>query len=370
MTRPTIIFMAPSPPPYMGPSTATEVLLGSGFASELDVIHIDTADRRPLTTLGRFDLTNLGLALKHYFLLLGKLLTTRVELVYVPISQTTVGYLRDVPFILLARLFGKKLVLHLRGGYFREFYDSSGRLMKFIVRTTLRRADRMIVLGEGLKKLFDGLIPEEKLSVVPNGLDLEIPERSDYRGGGVIRVLFLGNLVRSKGFFEVLEAAAKVREKHGGVEFVFAGAWQSDADRRECEDYVRVHGLDGCVRFAGPVHGPAKLELLRDSDVLAFPTYYPPEGHPWVVVEAMAAGLPIISTDQGAITDSVRDGENGFIVEKRDPARVAEKIGLLISDPGLRERMGKSSRELYLRNFTGDHFCRRMTSVIMKTLKQ
>ena len=86
-----------------------------------------------------------------------------------------------------------------------------------------------------------------------------------------------------------------------------------------------------------------------------FPTYYPPEGHPWVIVEAMAAGLPIISTDQGAITESVVDGVNGFIVEKRNPTAIAEKIITLIDDTHLRHKMGKASRIFYEEKFTEKH---------------
>jgi len=62
------------------------------------------------------------------------------------------------------------------------------------------------------------------------------------------------------------------------------------------------------VHVVGPVVGTQKFELLSSSDIFVFPTYYPPEGHPWVIVEALAAGLPIISTDQGAITESVFHG--------------------------------------------------------------
>ena len=92
------------------------------------------------------------------------------------------------------------------------------------------------------------------------------------------------------------------------------------------------------------------------------------EGHPWVIVEAMASGLPIITTDQGCIKESVIDGENGFIIPKRDPDSIAEKIIYLIENPDVRERMGQKSRQLYEANLTEEHFVQRMTDAFNFTL--
>jgi len=123
------------------------------------------------------------------------------------------------------------------------------------------------------------------------------------------------------------------------------------------------------VKFEGPVHGKKKHDLFVSSDIFVFPTYYPPEGHPWVILEAMAAGLPIITTDQGAITESVIEGVNGFIVGKRSPDQITEKIKLLIENPQIREKMGKESRRLYLENFTEERMVERLASAFYKVLE-
>lgn len=92
------------------------------------------------------------------------------------------------------------------------------------------------------------------------------------------------------------------------------------------------------------------------------------EGHPWVIIEAMATGLPIITTDQGCIKESVVDGENGFIIPKRAQGAIAQKIVHLIEDCELRERMGRNSLLMYKANFTEEHFVQRMIDVINLTL--
>jgi len=365
----TIVFIAPTPPPYMGPSVATDIILNSRFVDEFDVIHIDTADRRPLNTLAKIDVTNIYLAIKHYFILLKKLLLSKPELVYIPVSQTAIGFLRDVPFVVLSKIFGKKVVLHLRGGYFREFYGSSGRIMKYIIEKTLSRVDRMIVLGECLKALFDDLIDEDKLSVIPNGADIIFNNTKRNTGrNGQVTILFLSNLIETKGFKDVLHSATSVTQRHNTVRYVFAGDWRKDEDKLECEKYIEKEELGDYVKFVGAVTGIRKTEALQNANIFVLPTYYPMEGHPWVIVEAMAAGLPIITTDQGCIKESVINGENGFLIPKRDSDAIAEKANLLIENPRLREQMGRKSRQLYEANFTKEHFVQRMIDTINLTL--
>jgi len=367
--RKTIIFMAPTPPPYMGPSIATQIILNSRFSDEFNVMHIDTADRRPLSTLGKLDAVNFYLALKHYCILLRKLLFNKPDLVYIPVCQATAGFLRDVPFIVLSKLFGKKVVLHLRGGHFREFYDSSNKVMKYVIEQTLKRIDRMIVLGSSLKILFDGLIPEEKLSVVPNGLNIALDKvRYKNHEKNHLMILFISNLIESKGFKDVLYSVRNVVREHDNVRYVFAGDWRRNEDKLECEDYLERENIHDYVEFRGTVTGRNKTRLLQDADIFAFPTYYPFEGHPWVIVEAMAAGLPIITTNQGCIKESVIDGENGFIIPKRDSDSIAEKIIYLIEHPEVRKRMGRKSRQIYEANFTEEHFVQRMIDALNLTL--
>ena len=99
-----------------------------------------------------------------------------------------------------------------------------------------------------------------------------------------------------------------------------------------------------------------------------FPTFYRNEGHPWVIVEAMAAGLPIISTDHAAISESVITGVNGYLVEKKNVEQVAEKIKILAADKSLRDKMGAASKKMYLDNFTEDKMIERMKNVFISVI--
>lgn len=109
------------------------------------------------------------------------------------------------------------------------------------------------------------------------------------------------------------------------------------------------------------------MEFLGNADIFVFPPRAP-EGHPWVIVEAMAAGLPVVSTDRGAIAECILDGQNGFIVPVNNPGQIAIKLKQLISDNALRERMGKESRKLYEENFTEEKMVERLSETFEKAM--
>ncbi len=362
-----VIFLGKLPPPYIGPAVACRILINSRLKDEFRLIHLDLSDHRDINTLARIDFINIWLAVKQYFLLFFMVARHRPDLVYIPAGQSTVGYLRDAGYILIAKLFGRKVLTHLRGGYFRNWYNESGRLMQAFVRFVHRKVDGQIVLGNNLRSLFNWLLPDERIYVIPNGGDFQLPERSTAHKK--ITVLFLGNFIRSKGVLEVLYATPAVYKACPDIEFVFAGEWRDDETRKDFIAFLEKYP-DLPVRNSGPVKGDEKFRLLAGADIFVFPTYYRNEGHPWVIVEAMAAGLPVISTNHAAVPETVIDGTNGFLVEKKSHAAVSEKIIRLASDPALRQRMGGESRKLYLAEFTESRMVERMADVFMRVISQ
>ncbi len=349
--KPTVLLIGALPPPHIGPTLATEIILKSRLNETFEIIHLDTSDPRDLNTLTRFDLQNVWLALKSYLALVALLIRRRPRLVYLLTNQTTIGYLRDSIYILLARLFGCKVVGHLRGGNFRNWYEAAHPLMRWYVRRIQPLLHGQIVLGECLRGLYRGLMPEEHIFVVPNGKDIRITPKRARERSSRCHVMFLANMKEAKGVLDVLHAARIVHEKKMDAEFHFVGAWSDQSTREKIETFLASNqGLP--IVWHGKRTGVAKARVFDNSDLFVFPTYYPAEGHPWVIVEAMAAGLPIIATDHAAIPESVLDGENGIIVEKRNPAMLAEAIMRLCKDARLRREMGARSRALYEERFT------------------
>ena len=141
--RPRLLVVGPTPPPYNGMSVATQNVLEL-LERDFEIIHLDTADRRPLATVGRLDIRNILLAFRHAlrFLLLAG--SRRPEAVYVPIAQAPLGFLRDACFLVPARLLGLRTIVHLHGGHFARFHAGAPGPLRTLIRYSLGHATAAI----------------------------------------------------------------------------------------------------------------------------------------------------------------------------------------------------------------------------------
>lgn len=144
---------------------------------------------------------------------------------------------------------------------------------------------------------------------------------------------------KRKGVWEILEAVPQVTQSHKNVRFVFIGADQEESTMRS---YCVQKGLQSYVEFPGRRFGQAIIDAYHNADIFLLPSYQ--EGFPLTILEAMAAGLPVISTPVGAIPEVIENGVNGFLIPPRDSQALAEKINLLIEHRELREKMAENNK--------------------------
>lgn len=361
------------PPPCYGPAVATERIVHSEVMNkQFEILFLNQSDKRDVKNAGKFDLLNVLFGLWHVARFIFLVVCKRPKLIYVPISQSTGGYLRDGTYLLTARMIGKNSVVHLRGSNFRKFYEESAWLMRQFIRASLKKVRRTIVLGESIKYLFDGLVKSGSVVVMPNGLNTAPFQTFEFQkrgGNSQIKVLYLSTLMREKGGGIFLRAIPTVLKAYRDVTFVVAGDWFTEDFRQECLGFVQQEGIGGYVEFRGLTMGEAKVQTLFDADIFVFPPVAP-EGMPWVLLEAMAAELPIISTPQGTIPEVVVDGETGFIVESGSADAVAEKILLLIRDEQLRRRMGKKGKERLMVLYTEERNINNLVNVFREVLSE
>lgn len=364
--RPGLLVVGPTPPPVHGVAAYTQMLVSSlELRQRFRVCHVDTADRRSLDNLGRVDPTNVFLGLRHLAHVTAAVLRERPAVVYVPVSQNAPAFTRDALFIGVAAAGGARVVTHLHGGYFKAFYAAASAPLRALIRWAHRRVYRAWVLGEGLRDMYGEILPPEKVRVVPNGVVdlLEGKDPPDGRpspdgtslpargSGGPLRVLFLGSVGLGKGVEVLLDAAALLKARGVAVHLTVAGPWRSEEDRRRLEPRLRALAEHGAAAVPGVVVGPEKLATLLAADAFVLATIQY-EGQPIAVLEAMAAGLPVVATPRAAIPDMVVDGETGIMVEESSAASLAAALERLAGDPELRLRMGAAGRARYLERFT------------------
>jgi glycosyltransferase involved in cell wall biosynthesis len=355
---PKVVIIGPTPPPFHGVSVATDAILTSTLRERFRLYHLDLSDRRGIQHVDKPDFHDVVLFLKQWWKLLAILRKERPAVAYLPVSQSTIGFLRDSFFMLPAWIAGSSVVLHLHGGNFKAWYNSRSFLMRAYVRMVFRRVSYVAVLGKSLQHLFNGLVASHHIAVVSNGIhwpavhkvapDTHKPRRH--------RILHLSTLSRLKGAPVLLAAVPHVLKVRQDVEFMMAGPWLHEEDRREAESFVVQHGLSDYVVFTGPVNTVEhKRSIYSSADMFVFPGVQQ-EGQPLVVLEAMASGLPVLFTDRGCLRDTVIEGECGFEVRCNDPHHLTDRILWFLDHPEEVERMGRNARERFERFYTSERF--------------
>lgn len=360
--HPPILVIGPTPPPFHGVSVATEAVLKSGLRDRFRLEHLDLSDRRGIQHVDKPDFHDVVLFLKQWGRLIVMLRKEGPAVAYLALSQSTIGFLRDSLLILPAHFFGAQVMLHLHGGNFKTWYDSRSFPMRAYVRMVLRRAAYVAVLGESLRHLFADLIAPYRIAVVPNGIEWPAVHKTvrEPHKPHRYRILHLSTLNRLKGAPVLLAAVPHVLKARQDVEFTLAGPWSHEEDRWEAEAFVTHHGLTAHVVFTGPVSTiEHKRSIYSSADLFVFPGVQQ-EGQPFVVLEAMASGLPVLFTDRGCLRDTVIEGECGLEVRAGDPKHLAERILWCLDHPEEIERMGRNARERFERFYTSERFVRHL----------
>lgn len=317
MNKKRICFIAQFPPPIHGLSKAVDTLYNSELNSAINP--------NGEFIFEKIDITNN----KNFFSNLSAIRKSKADLFYFTISQTKGGNLRDLIILKLLAFQGKKCLIHLHGGYYRQLVDTD--LPKWQRKANYKAMGKVagvIVLSNSLKSIFKGMVPVDKIFVVNNCVDdefvlseTEVEEKLDnLKTREILHILYLSNFIRSKGYPVVLKLAKLEKERVDVGEkprflFDFAGKFFEESEREYFNNYIEENKLHDYITYHGVVSGDRKKQLFKDSDIFILPTHYPKEGQPISILEAMGNCLFIISTNHAGISDIVKDGVNGIIMK-------------------------------------------------------
>jgi glycosyltransferase involved in cell wall biosynthesis len=342
---PRVLMWVPLPPPFAGPEVASQLLSTALRTYLADVVVENATVRTDNLSKGTFDLQGVLAAASAQARFARA--ARRADIVYMVAAANEVGSMRDAALIATARAMRKRVVLHLRGGRYDEFYREAHPALQLVLRRAWGAASLAIVQSPRLANMLAEAAPHVPIAVLPNGLPPVTPKQT-YGAG--LRVLFVGHLIPEKGFYDLVAAVRMV----DGATLVCAG---------ELPRGLKVD--DPKVEHVGMVTGEAKAELFRSADLFVLPSRS--EGFSLAMLEAMAYGLPVIATRVGAAPDVIRE-HNGILVEAKDIWALAEAIEKL-RDPALREAMGRrnarDARELY----DLDTVASRLAALIEKSLR-
>lgn len=360
----TICLIGPFPPPMNGNSKALDTLVNSEiFNNTFKCYKLNLSNGKGGAGLsGRFSMEKVRRIISVANRI-RKLKKERIDCFYLTTAQSSWGILRDYTIVQSIKKTNPeaKIIAHLHGGGFRDFYNKSPNVIKRIVEKTYINFDKVIVLSESLINMFEGIYPKEKISVRYNCVDDEfLFDKNDINSKNMkstgINVTYLSNMIESKGYNYLFEVATRLRNEYPSIHFFFAGNFSNEKMKKSFVKAIDEDCVKDTVHYLGIVSGERKKKLLAETDIFVLPTRYPPEGQPISIIEAMGAGAVIITTDQGGIPDIVKTGINGFIIKNNYVNEIISKILILAADDKLRREISFRNHNYVLQKFTESHY--------------
>ena len=332
---PVILLLGPHRNAVSGVSTHVNLLMESTLAEDFELVHFQVgAEGRDEDPVARF----LRLLLSPIFLA-ATIIFRQVSLVHINTSLNPRAYWRDLAYLAIAKVLGARVVYQVHGGALPQRFFAGSKLLTAFLRFTLKAPDLVLVLAQVELEAYRNFVPEQRVVALPNGIDCRpygaVPTvQGD--PGQPLHVVYIGRIAREKGLYEALQGLRLAHELGVDARLVIAGSGAEEARLRR---YAQALGIAARTCFVGPVFGADKVRLLAGADVMILPSYS--EGLPYALLEAMAAGVPVIATPVGAIPDVATDGIHGFLVPPRDGKSIAESLAILAGD---RERLAWMSR--------------------------
>lgn len=343
--KPRVLMLGAHPTRTLGGiSTLISDILRSNLTDEFEFRHVISQ----MDECGKFG--KLTLMFKALLQFGFQLLTWRPDVVYVHVGGNASLYRKGV-FIALARLAGWPVTAHIHAGNFAPYFAAQSKFGQQCILRGLGLAQKFIAVSQEMADWLSELWPEAEISVIPNGVRTEMfapdtTDADDAIGHAIPRLLFIGKMGFLKGEADLLRALQIVKAEHG-LPFRLDLLGQL---RPEIATLCRETGLESELDHLGPVALDERIGYFRRADIFVLPTYA--EGMPIAVIEALAAGLPCVTTPVGGIPELMRDGVEGFLVEPGDIESLAARLAELLRSAELRQTMGaqalRSSRRFDL----------------------
>jgi len=266
--------------------------------------------------------------------------THNIDVIHLTTSGQ-LGIIRDIGVMLVAKLFKKPVIYHIRYGRIPQISEEKTREWQ-MMSIAIMKAHTVIAIDNTTKNAIKKHLPLANVVLIPNCIDLADTPSFNISESSKKTILFAGWVVPTKGVTELLEAWSQI--KHEGWKLQLAGPNIDSYKQKLMENYQSKN-----IQFLGEIPHNKVMELMATCDIFVLPSYT--EGFPNVVLEAMTHGKSIIASDVGAIPEML-DGKCGLLVKPQDVQSLKEAMKLLLSDSDLRASMGERAKKKVLDQYT------------------
>ena len=352
-------------PPAHGASKVGDFIKSSEkLQDEFDCKFIKIKSSDTLEDIGKMNFRKIYLLLELFFNILFTVLIFRPEKIYFTASTKGFAFYRDVLLSGIWKFYklfvSCEVFCHYHTKGVKEFVKNPRNLK---LTNYFLKDINLVLLSPMLEADFEDVKTYKKVLFLPNGVENTYDENSfenyiSKKDFAKINILYLSNMIKSKGYFEVLKLANN--NKNQNIHFDFAGGWQNKEDEKEFFDFIKTNHLEDTVTFHGFVNGNEKKELFENSQLFIFPTRYENEAFPLSILEAFSYGLPTLSTDEGSIPFII-DKKSGIVVNNLDNINIAFNEML---EKYINIEASRYCRKRYLENFSLEQFEENLLEVL------
>lgn len=292
-----------------------------------------------------------------YIQFIKELCVNRPDIVHIH-SSFGPSFWRKLPFIFIADWRNIPVINHIHGAEFDCFYENASNRKKQIIRKVYCKCRILIALSEEWRSKLKLIVPENKIVVIENYCI--IPELIAAKKK---QMLFLGEIGERKGCFDIPAIYAEILKKWGQTPLLIGG----DGEIEKMQRLLGERNVADEVSFLGWVRGREKDKILQESSIFLFPSYN--EGMPVVLLEAMAYGLAIVTTNVGGIPQLIDHGVDGYICKPGDICDMAEKVIELLENDARRASFGNAAREKAIAHFGLEKHLERLCDLYRELLR-
>jgi len=272
------------------------------------------------------------------------------------------GYWEKILFSIVIENSGVKTLFFIRSGHFMQSVKDKNYRVP-IKRFLMNRLSYIGHQGGDWQEFYNLIgIKQEKLIKILNWIEIKAFDKKNNNRDRVT-FIYIGWMVKEKGVNELLDVILENRDLDR-FDFIFIGGGTLLEDlRQKVEKNININN----IKFTGWLEHNKVESYLKKSDVLILPSHA--EGFPNVILEALNYGLPIISTDVGAISESVIDNYNGFLIKPKDKDKLLSSILKLGKSKKLREKFSINSRKVLVQNHSIEKNCNKILNLFNEEVK-
>ena len=300
------------------------------------------------------------------------------SLCYLTPSSSSLGHLRDAIIVKLLNKNVKSLVINIQNGNYDVVFKRGWHSQ--LTMAYIKRITTAIFTSEILKKRCIDDFGEDKCAIIRNSVDdkvtctheevataMSIKNESDN-----FIICYISNMSPTKGYMDLYEALKSMNaEERKNITLHFVGEWLSNEQLIDFKNLLSQNNLEKHVIIHGKINDRVLLKkFYLQSHVFILPTYFPQEAQPVSIIEALNAGVPVISTKHASIPDLIKEDKNGILVDIQSPNQIKEAILKMKTDKLYWNQLSINARQFFLENFTSEKIRKSLLNLFDKELNR